>query len=208
MRLAPAAALLTLVPALAFAGAGNRSAGTQDFSRTETVRPGQRLEVDLESGGGVVIHAWDRNEVRVVCHRDIEDCPDADVEVNATERGVEVTSDYRPDTGNSHSCSMTIEVMVPRRFDVHLESSGGSIEIEGVSGEIEGTTGGGSLELRQLKGRVDLRTGGGSIEVTDSDLDGRVSTGGGDVRFENVTGTVRGTSGSLRRPVTARSRRG
>jgi hypothetical protein len=122
-------------------------------------------------------------------------CPDARIEVARVDGGVLVETHFAGSSA-THTCSMPggIDVKVPRRFDVRIRSSGGGISVSGVEGDVTGRTNGGALELSRLKGHVDLVTNGGRIDVTDSDLEGRVHTNGGPVRFENVSGGVRGSS--------------
>jgi hypothetical protein len=178
----------------------------QRLSRTETVRPGQLLEIDLVTGAGLRITAWDRNEVHMECGWLESECPDAELEFENTSEGVALSTTYRKHSGWNHSCSLEIEIQVPRRFDVRLKSSGGSLEISGVEGTFEGNTGGGAIRLERVRGDVRLRTGGGAITVRDSDLDGRLQTGGGAVRFQDVVGTVAAYSGSRRGVVRASPR--
>jgi hypothetical protein len=91
-----------------------------------------------------------------------------------------------------------------QRFSVRVSSSGGSIELGDVQG-IRGRIGGGTLSLQRLAGRVDLRPAA-SVRMRDSDLEGKVSTGGGSVNFQNVSGPLTGTSGSMSHAVHGRSR--
>jgi len=171
------------------------------------VSPGQRLDIQLKTGAGLSIAAWDRDEVSVETDWSETRCRDAQLEVRKTSQGVLVETSYPPGSGViNHHCSFGIVVKVPRRFDVQLRSAGGSVAISGVRGDFRGTTGGGKIELAGVQGNVELRTGGGQIHVWDSDLDGRISTGGGQVRFENVTGGVTARTGSRRGIVRGRSR--
>jgi hypothetical protein len=86
--------------------------------------------------------------------------------------------------------------MVPRRFNIRVESSGGEIDIENVEGEFTGSTGGGEITIDRGRGHAELSTGGGAVTVTNSTMSGRVSTGGGGVILQGVDGGLRGSSGS------------
>ena len=187
--------------ALAATGAWAGSETTNSVSRTETVKPGQRLDVRLDTGAELVITGWDKNEVNVKAGWKDSECPGAAITVDRTDSGIRVDSHYADDGVRNHSCSLEIQVYVPRKFDLRLKSAGGGLELSKVNGTFDGYTRGGSLELDQVQGTVTLTTGGGSINVKDSDLDGHLSTGGGSVNFTNVRGPVRGTSGSMQHPV-------
>ena len=174
-----------------------RSVNTQStIIRDEpSVMPGRRLDIDLVTGGGIHIEGVATNEVSVEYSDSEDKCPDAAFDVKQTETGVSVRSHYRTER-NTHYCSMEIMIRVPRRYDIHIESSGGAVEIANVEGTIEGRTGGGELYLSRLNGSLDLKTGGGEITVKDSKLDGSIATGGGKAVLENVTGGLQASSGS------------
>jgi len=161
-----------------------------------SVSPGQLLDIHLDTGGSLRILAWNRDQVLVDTDWQEESCPDALIDASRSPDGVLLSSRYRPDSGDTHSCSMKVEIHVPSRFDVHVRSAGGGIEVVDLRGRIEGHTGGGSLVLRHVRGSAELRTGGGEIRVRDSELDGHLATGGGHVSLQNVSGDVSATSGS------------
>jgi DUF4097 and DUF4098 domain-containing protein YvlB len=158
-------------------------------------KPGGRLVLDLETGGSIEIHGWDRNEVGVHVELGGADWKTTQVAIAPESFGVGVSA---VPTGNSHrqSTSHRFEIRVPARYDVRVRSAGGDVTIVGVEGTFEGDTGGGELVLSDTRGRASLTTGGGDIDVSDSDLRGKVSTGGGTVKLSRVKGGLQGSSGS------------
>lgn len=172
-------------------GAAAWSADAQDISRTFNVSEGDELELDIETGGEIVIRAWDRSEVSVEITIDGGDERDVIVNVDKFSGGVEVHTEY--DSRRSRA-DVSVLVMVPRRFDIDINTTGGDITIEGVEGSIEGETMGGDLNLTGLSGRLRMSTMGGDVELLDSQIDGSVSTMGGDVEIRNVVGNVNGTT--------------
>jgi hypothetical protein len=162
---------------------------------TIPVKPGGRLVLDLDTGGSVAIHGWDRNEVSVRFTLGGADWRTTQVAIGPESFGVGVRAVPTGHQSNQ-STSHRIEIRVPERYNVRLHSAGGSVSIDGVEGTFEGVTGGGELVLNDVRGRASLSTGGGDIEVSDSDLGGSVSTGGGTVKLSRVKGGLRGSSGS------------
>jgi DUF4097 and DUF4098 domain-containing protein YvlB len=147
--------------------------------------PGERLTIELETGGAVRIQGGGSG-VRVEAeYRDA-----IHVEMERTSDGVRITSAYES-RQNRNRGGVDLEIEVPDRFDIRVETLGGEIVIDGVEGEMEGETMGGELVLRNLRGTVHISTMGGEITLRDSEVDGKVSTMGGDVRVENVRGNVR-----------------
>ena len=162
---------------------------TREFSASS----GQRLVLDLETGGSVKITGAGSSTITVAYRLGGKDGKDCSVEFD--ESGGELTIATRY-TGSNKSRSMDIdfEIEVPRFTDVELDSMGGGLEIDGVEGEFSGKTMGGALILHDVRGEASLTTMGGEIHLTDSELDGSLKTMGGEVLFENVIGDVTGKS--------------
>jgi len=201
-----ALACLLLAPPVMAGRKGAEVGSNPPVRIVQKVSPGELLEIRLDTGAGLRIVAWDRDEVSVETSDAEADCPDAVISLERAPRGARLESYYPPETGDVHHCSLELEVRVPRRFDVRIRSAGGAVIISDLRGTCEGHTGGGALLLTGLRGHARLRTGGGAILVRDSDLDGRLTTGGGTVRFENVRGGITATSGSVRGVTRARPR--
>ena len=181
-------------------GVGRPAIETQDrrqqsWEKDVPASPGGLLQLDLKPGGDVIIRGWDENRVVVRTRLAGEDWRDVEVKVERQSNGVLVESRY---TGgrNTHSSRNEFEIRVPRRYDVRISSSGGTLTMVDVQGSFSGHTGGGGFVLERLTGSASLSTGGGEIRVADSDLSGRVRTGGGLVMLSRVSGGLRGSSGS------------
>lgn len=160
--------------------------------------PGGLLEIELETGGGVVVRGeGDGVLVREGARRG-RDAAAIRLTAEKTASGVRVHSDYGGK--KSGSGSVDIEVTVPARFDVKLSTMGGGVSLRGLEGTFSGRTMGGGIELRDLTGEASLTTMGGGIEVDDSTLDGKVETMGGSIVFRNVDGDLKGKTmgGSVR----------
>lgn len=169
----------------------------------------QRLGIRLETGGGIKIIGTDRDAVSVRLYPGGRDWQDCKFEAEETASGVEISA-YYAGREKSYSTSLRFEIMVPRRFNVEIDSNGGDIQIAGVEGMVYGRTMGGGMALTGLKGVVDLTTMGGDVTLADSEVDGRVSTMGGTVLIRDTTGDIRASSGSgkvVYRNVTDRSGR-
>lgn len=165
------------------------------IERTFTARPGGLLTFDLGGGGGITVRGWDDDRVRVRAVLAGTNWRDVEVQIERESNGVRVDTRFNR-SRYIHSLSIHFEVMVPRRYDVRVWSSGGAVILSGIEGRFTGTTAGGELNVERLTGNVRLSTGGGEIDVRNSDLSGTVSTGGGTVRISNVRGGLRGSSGS------------
>jgi len=79
-------------------------------------------------------------------------------------------------------------------------TSGGSIHLSNSGSDIELRTSGGSIEAKNCKGKLDLETSGGSLDLNDLDGTIEASTSGGHINADNIKGelTANTSGGSIR----------
>ncbi len=178
-----------------------------DYEKEFVTSQGKKLDIDLKTGGEISITGWDKEAVSVKGFREGRDRKEAILEMEENSSGVSIRSHYAGSRHNRNG-GIRLEISVPRRYDVRLETMGGGVSIENVEGRMTGKTMGGALTLSGLKGNLDLLTMGGAITLKNSDVDGNVKTMGGEVLVEDVTGDVKPSSmgGSVRQKnITRRS---
>jgi len=114
----------------------------------------------------------------------------ANNKVTATARLKEKMTDWKK------ALNISFKVFVPKNVSTDLSTSGGSISLNNLSGNLKFSTSGGSLDLDNVSGNVDGRTSGGSIDVRNSKDDIDLSTSGGSIDAKNGEGKLRlSTSG-------------
>ncbi len=183
----------------------------QTIKKEFDIGMGNELVLDLGTGGGIYISGWDEEKVAVKVHISGVDEDDYDLDFDAGSSSIKISSDYSSRWGR-HDGDFEFDIKVPERFDIEIESSGGSVHITGVEGEISGSTAGGGLVFSKVSGDIDFRTMGGEITasevkgqlrletmgggitITDSEADGRVSTMGGNILMEHVKGNLKGST--------------
>ncbi|HEX5726507.1 MAG TPA: HEAT repeat domain-containing protein, partial [Longimicrobiaceae bacterium] len=151
--------------------------------------PGGALDVTLQTGGSLRIVGWDREEVHVRAVVNGRDWRLVRMSLAGDRRRAELTSDFEG-SRMTYDAGQTIEVRVPRRFDVRVHSEGGAVEIAGVTGELSGQTEGGPLTLVRAAGTAHFFTEGGSAEIRDTRLDGRIVTEDGGVTLGRNEGNL------------------
>ncbi|NOT07575.1 MAG: hypothetical protein HOP28_05130 [Gemmatimonadales bacterium] len=177
---------------------GGQGAATGDstLDRIFQAPPGGELEIDLETGGDVMVTGWDRAQVEVRAHLSGRDWRGTEVSVEGTRRGARLHA-WQNGKGQNIRTSHAFEIRVPESFDLRISSAGGPLALRDLRGTFTGHTGGGGFTVERVRGQMALSTGGGDILVSDSDLRGRVSTGGGTVKLSNArSGGLVGSSGS------------
>ena len=74
--------------------------------------------------------------------------------------------------------------------NARVRTSGGSLTVAGIRGDVDGHTSGGSIRLRDVRGKATIETSGGSIDVTDVGGTLRAHTSGGSIHITNVAGDI------------------
>ena len=109
-----------------------------------------------------------------------------DMEITFDNSGADVTINGEFDYSGftNRQVRATFKVTVPQSYNVDLDSSGGSIEIENLIGEVDAHTSGGSISLEDMQGDIDIKTSGGTLDL--ENIKGRINahTSGGSIKIE------------------------
>lgn len=155
------------------------------------VKSGETLFIDA-SGADIKVDSWNKNEVyvKILGNRKAEDKMKFTIE--QTSGGVEVTAKKEGswffNWGGGYS--VRIEVMVPANYNNEVETSGGDILVQNVSGKFKLDTSGGDVDLKYTSGDVKIRTSGGDITLTNHSGNSNVSTSGGDIKSTETNGDL------------------
>jgi hypothetical protein len=143
------------------------------------------LTVDVEPGA-VRIESSSKDEVSVEVEGIDERHPDRLV---MTQSGNNITVKYKD--RRSHSDHLKFNIKVPAKFNVDIQTSGGSIKQKDVlTGDFKAESGGGSIEIDHIIGQVDVETGGGSIKIEKVEGNASMQTGGGSITTGFITGIL------------------
>lgn len=72
-------------------------------------------------------------------------------------------------------------LVIPKTYNVKLDTSGGSLTVEDLIGQLKATTSGGSINVQNIQGDVKLRTSGGSIKTGNISGNIKAHTSGGSI---------------------------
>lgn len=98
--------------------------------------------------------------------------------------------------GRSNRRGFVVRATVPTVFNADLKTSGGSVSVDDLKGDVRSATSGGSLRFGNIDGTIHGRTSGGSVEAESCAGDVDVATSGGGIHLGKVRGEVRAaTSG-------------
>jgi hypothetical protein len=187
-----AAAALLLVPATGW---------TEPVVRTFAVAPGGTLKLDTETGS---VNVETHDAAEIVVEVDVRGAAADRFDVDFRERddGLEVSGNARGGIlgGRRDYVDVRFLIRVPTRYDLDLETEGGSVAVGDLEGDVRVETSGGSIDLGRVSGRVDASTPGGGISAEHAGGDVSADTSGGSIRVEAADGRVSAdtSGGSIR----------
>ncbi len=197
--------LFQITGLLAFAGLVMTIPAQADIKRTVTksyqVSPGGWLRIDADLGT-IQVNSSTNDEVEItlleVMNTNSEKEADRilkDLHLAFTQQGSEIRVTARYDrSGLFNWCGRRLKLRftatVPARFNVDLHTSGGSISVGDLEGEVLTKTSGGSLNFGKIIGPVKAKTSGGSIKLAECRGDADLVTSGGSISINSVDGAV------------------
>lgn len=170
----------------------------EDISRSFQVAPGGRLAIDVDVGTIDVVTV-EGDTVTVNIEVTGRDADRFQVDFRQTDGGVKVKG--RLETGGmwgrkSGSVGVKVRAQVPQRYNLDLETAGGTIDVGDVGGSVRADTAGGSIGIGMVTGPVRADTSGGGIDIRGSDLEVDADTSGGSITLGVMNGrTSASTSG-------------
>lgn len=162
------------------------------FDTTLAVATGAHLTLDVATGGSIRIVGGETKTIRVHVSEQGRHC--ADCVVIMSHSGATLHVRTRRGLPSGGAPDLQIEIEVPIQCAIELTSAGGPVEIEGIDGALSGSTQAGALSLLRISGAVDLQTRRGDVTLRESYVSGTLRTLDGRVLFEDVGGSVVGTS--------------
>jgi len=163
-----------LVFAFAAHASDHRGALSEEFHQTYALTPDGRIELD-NINGPVHISSWDQNQVKVdaVKYADTKErLEEAKIEIDARNDSISIRTKY-PDHNQSwnwgsHNNPASVEytLTVPRtaRLD-EIKLINGSLDVTGMSGEVNASCINGRLEAHDLSGCARLSTINGRLDA-------------------------------------------
>ena len=175
---------IALLGALAASGAK-----AEDFERTVPAKPGGTLRIEL-STGSIDVETHDLSEVEIDARTSGWASRAIHFELERDDDELHLTgsrSSWLPAFGPGR---VKVRARIPALFSVDLHTSGGHIDVQEVTGQVEASTSGGDIELNQISGEIEAETSGGSIKAREILGDLAAKTSGGSIHLSEVTGTV------------------
>jgi hypothetical protein len=170
----------------------------------ESETSGGHISVTGGSGSEAKVEVYIRasNGNKQLSKAEIQKKLDEDYELTVSESGGHIKAIAKRKSRNNNwndGLSVSFTCYTPTAVSTDLSTSGGHIELSGLTGTQKFETSGGHLDLAQLKGKIDGSTSGGHITIKNSSDNIKLSTSGGHITAESCTGDINLTTsgGSL-----------
>ena len=183
-----------LLFSVALGHASDRGDMTEEFHQTYPLAASGRVSLE-NINGPVHITAWDRNEVKVDALKTAwtkERLAEAQIKVSSDQNHLSIRTEYPGenhtfwgDHDHDNPASVEYTLMVPRGASLDkIELINGSLEIEGVAGQVRADCINGRLRAHGLQGRTRLSTVNSHLDVDFDKLSGSA------VELDSVNGAV------------------
>jgi hypothetical protein len=163
--------------------------------RNFQIAPGKYLKVDASSGS-LSVTSWNKNEVniKILGNEKAED--KIKFKFHADDDEVELIAQRKHWLFDWFSSGIKLhyEIKVPRKFNLNVETGGGSIYTADISGKMNLSTSGGSIKFENVIGEFDASTSGGSITGNNFKGDLDASTSGGSLSFTGSDSKIKATT--------------
>jgi len=173
------------------------------LTQSYRVEPGSKLAVQADRGS-IEVKSSTGDEVAIEVLRKVKGESRARAEevlknheVKFTQNGdtVQVRAEMNPGWASNwrdkgRNLQVRFLISVPKKFNVDLKTSGGSIKVADLTGQARSQTSGGSLNFGQIEGPIFGRTSGGSINVAGCKGDVDIKTSGGSIHLGEVDGNI------------------
>jgi hypothetical protein len=182
---------------------------TRTVEKTFTVQPGGNLKA-VTQGGDITIRTGDTAEVRITAREVIRASTDKeadellqDLTLTFEQNGNDVVAEAKYEKGrvgfhwgNWPPVQVSFTVIVPKEFNLNLNTSGGDIAVASLKGNVRARTSGGGLKFDRIDGDIDGHTSGGDIVLTEGTARAKLGTSGGNIQIDRAGGpTEVSTSG-------------
>jgi len=189
--------LATALPLLAQQSRIYRDGSTWVEEITGTIPAARNLRVQTESGT-VKVQGGAQGQISYVIRKRVftssEESARREFEafkINSAKRGDTAWLEAEWQGHSPRKFAADFSLQVPHDMDlVKLETSGGGLAVNSISGRVEAESGGGGIKLDEIGGPISAQTGGDNITVGTVGGDLTLETGGGNITIGTAKGRV------------------
>jgi len=148
--------------------------------------------------GEIVVHSWEKEEVRMVATKSITSWGTSDPEELLDKIEIEITSKpenlkistHFPQFSWIRNARVDYEVWIPREVNVRLSSVSGTIQMKSHLNRVYANTVSGKIKLDDINGNVEVKTTSGDTIINDVRGDFIWSSTSGELDMLNLVGDL------------------
>lgn len=170
---------------------GDMSRHKEDFSYSETLKPGGRLALE-NMNGSVEITGTDGDRVEITGTK-FASSPELlrALKIDVVNTGDTVRIRTVPPSAHRGGMGAKYVIRVPRRAELdRIISSNGRITIDGVDSAARLRTSNGGVRVSRTRGAVEVETSNGAVELQGNEGPVTVRTSNGQIRADDVRGAL------------------
>ena len=149
---------------------------------------------DSKSDARIEVYVHQNNyKLSDLSKEEIQKRLDEDYILNISADNGKLTATAKPKERNMNwkkALSISFKIFAPVNVSTDLQTSGGNIELDNVSGKQRFGTSGGNLHINNVSEDIKGRTSGGNIHVTNCKDEIDLQTSGGNIQANNCTGNI------------------
>lgn len=202
----PMKTLLTISTLLLLTALSAIAASEENIHETRAAKPGGKLIVDVDFGS-ITVAPGENDKVVIEAHRKIEASSKEKEQEYLAAAPITITTEgdriilrairKHESLGSQfwHLMGHTrteahYSIRVPANFSAELDTAGGDISANGLTGNLKVDTSGGDLNFSQIHGDIHADTSGGNITVKECDGTTNLDTSGGRIEVSGGRGKL------------------
>jgi len=155
----------------------------ETFKDTFAVKQGGKLTIQTDAGS-IRINTHNQPNIELTVKVESRDGDKFGYKHELTDGNLTIIGETERNNGWVRNLRVEFDLLIPKDYDVELNTSGGSLSIDDLTGELNARTSGGAISVGNITGDVILHTSGGSINTDTVTGNLNAHTSGGSI---NVT---------------------
>ena len=153
----------------------------ETFNETFNVNLGGQLTIQTDAGS-IKIKTHDEETIELKVKIENREGDEFSYRHELTNGNLTIIGEIERKQNWVRNLKVEFNLLIPKNYNVKLNTSGGSLSIEDLNGELNASTSGGSINVGDIIGDVELHTSGGSISTDNISGNLDAHTSGGSIK--------------------------
>ena len=170
-----------------------KSFSSEKITNIVSETSGGNIMVESSSAPHVDVFVTGNGKNRNLSNDQLKSSVENDYDLTVAVNNGTLTASAKPKhrfTNWNNALSFSFHIYSPSNVSTKLNTSGGNIQLSGLSGDQDFSTSGGNLVLNELTGQVKGRTSGGNIYLKNCKNELNLSTSGGNIMGKDCSGKI------------------